>query len=72
MKYSYVFCGLLGIGAGLMIAPRMGAWNKYLSKKTKQGQRLIKIGIKRTESGVAEVAGNIMDTLEKSRKAVAL
>jgi gas vesicle protein len=61
----------MGIGAGLLIAPKVGTWNKYLTRKTKQGQDLIGRSIKRTEAKVSDVAGNIIETLEKGRKAVA-
>jgi hypothetical protein len=63
MKYSNLFFGLIGIGAGLLLAPKVGTWNKYLTRK-------IGCSIKRTESAVADVADNIIGTLEKGRKAV--
>lgn len=46
-----------------MLAPRVGAWNKYLSRR-------ISCGIKRTETAIADTADGIIDTLEKGRKAV--
>jgi hypothetical protein len=63
MKNSNVFFGLIGIAAGLMLAPRVGAWNRYLSRR-------ISSGIKRTEAAVSSAADGIIDTLEKGRKAV--
>jgi hypothetical protein len=63
MRYSNVFFGLIGIGAGLMLAPKVGEWNKYLTRR-------ISCGIKRTESAVSDVADGIIDKLEKGRKAV--
>jgi len=63
MRYSNVFFGLIGIGAGLMLAPKVGEWNKYLTRR-------INSGFKRTEAAVSDVADGIIDKLEKGRKAV--
>ena len=71
MKISHLIYGLAGVAAGLLLAPKTGIWNKYLTTKTKQGQDMIKCGIKRTEAAVSEVAEGIIDVLETGRKIVA-
>jgi hypothetical protein len=54
-----------------MLAPKAGLWNRYLSRKTKEGQNLVRMGIKKTEVAVADAADGIIDILETGRKAVA-
>lgn len=63
MKYSNVFFGLIGIGAGILLAPKVGAWNKSLTRR-------INCGFKRTEAAVSDAADGIIEKLEKGRKAV--
>lgn len=70
MKYSSLFFGLAGLAAGVLLAPKIGIWNKQLTRKAKQGQNMLSCGIKRTEAKVADVADAVIDTLEKGRKTI--
>jgi hypothetical protein len=71
MKYSHLLYVLVGVSAGLLLAPKAGLWNKFLTRKTKEGQNLVRIGIKKTEVAVADAADGLIDILETGRKAVA-
>ncbi len=71
MKYSHLLYLLVGVGAGLLLAPKAGLWNRYLTRKTKEGQNLVTMGIKKTEVAVADAADGLIDILETGRKAVA-
>ena len=53
-----------------MLAPKTGIWNKYLTGKTREGQKLISGGIKRAEEVVADAADGIIDALETGRKTI--
>jgi hypothetical protein len=54
----------------LLLAPKAGLWNRYLTRKTKEGQKLVGIGIKKTEAVVSDAADGLIDILETGRKAV--
>lgn len=68
MKYSFVLCSLLGVAAGVLLAPEAGLWNRYLARKAKQSQKLINSSFRRTETTVADAADGIIDALETGRK----
>ncbi len=70
MKYSHLLYVLVGVSAGLLLAPKAGLWNRYLTRKTKEGQKLVSIGLKRTEDAVSDAADGLIDILETGRKAV--
>jgi len=71
MKLSHLFYVALGVSAGLLLAPKSGLWNRYLTRKTKEGQNLVRIGIKKTEAAVADAADGLIDIMEKGRKTIA-
>jgi hypothetical protein len=71
MKPSHLLYGLLGVAAGVMLAPKAGSWNRYLTRKAKQGQNLIGAAFRRTEARVADTADGIIDALEAGRKKLA-
>jgi hypothetical protein len=71
MKLSHLLYVAAGVGAGLLLAPKAGLWNRYITRKTKEGQNLVRIGIKKTEVAVADAADGIIDMLETGRKSIA-
>jgi gas vesicle protein len=71
MKYSFLLCSLLGAAAGVLLAPEAGPWNRYLTRKTKECQKLINSSFRRTEKTVADAADGIIDALETGRKRLA-